>query len=132
MCVCTLLHHPPFCYVSGGLEEASVVILLQALLGLCDEGAGALQTLSTVRNLLSQLAQLHHLRHTRLQEMLLCCDTLIYGYHLINLRLEGTHHFLVTGELNFSISNENTDKHSNLILPGLLQCNHRFLRRMNS
>lgn len=52
----------PFCYVSGGLEEAGVVVLLQALLRLCDEGAGALQTLATVGDLLRQLAQFHHLQ----------------------------------------------------------------------
>lgn len=45
-----------------------MVVLLQALLGLCDEGAGALQTLPTVGNLLRQLAQLHHLQHTQLQK----------------------------------------------------------------
>lgn len=57
------IHHlPPFCYVSGGLEEAGVVVLLQALLRLRDEGAGALQTLATVGNLLRQLAKFHHLQ----------------------------------------------------------------------
>lgn len=45
-----------------------MVVLLQALLGLCDEGARTLQTLSAVRDLLGQLAQLHHLkRHTHMQ-----------------------------------------------------------------
>lgn len=39
-----------------------MVVLLQALLRLCDEGAGALQTLATVGDLLRQLAQFHHLR----------------------------------------------------------------------
>ncbi len=81
--VCTL-HHPPFCYISGGLEEAGVVVLLQALFGLGDEGAGALQTLATVCNLLSQLTQFHHLEHTHIPYMLLCCDTLMYIYSLRN------------------------------------------------
>lgn len=49
-------HLPPFCYVPGGLEEAGVVVLLQTLLRLCDEGAGALQTLAAVGDLLRQLA----------------------------------------------------------------------------
>lgn len=40
-----------------------MVVLLQALFGLRDEGAGALQTLATVCNLLSQLAQFHDLEH---------------------------------------------------------------------
>lgn len=101
------LHHPPFCYISGGLEEAGVVVLLQALFGLCDEGAGALQTLATVCNLLSQLTQFHHLEHTQMQYMLLCCDTLIYIYSL-NVSL-----VLVTRL--FSLSNENTDNNTNLI-----------------
>lgn len=57
-----IYHLPPFCYVSGGLEEAGVVVLFQALLRLRDEGAGALQTLATVGNLLCQLAQFHHLQ----------------------------------------------------------------------
>lgn len=38
-----------------------MVVLLQALLGLRDEGAGALQTLAAVCDLLCQFAQLHHL-----------------------------------------------------------------------
>lgn len=76
------LHHPPFCYISGGLEEAGVVVLLQALFGLCDEGAGALQTLATVCNLLSQLTQFHHLENTQIQYMLLSCDALMYIYSL--------------------------------------------------
>lgn len=55
------LGDPPLRHVAGGLEEAGVVVLLQALLGLRDEGAGALQTLAAVCDLLRQLAQLHHL-----------------------------------------------------------------------
>lgn len=39
-----------------------MVVLFQALLRLRDEGAGALQTLATVGNLLCQLAQFHHLQ----------------------------------------------------------------------
>lgn len=58
---CTL-GDPPLCHVAGGLEEAGVVVLLQALLGLCDEGAGTLQTLAAVCDLLCQFAQLHHLQ----------------------------------------------------------------------
>ena len=61
MCVCV----SPFSHVPSGLEEARVVVLLQAVLGLSDEGAGALQTLAAVGNLLGQLPQLHHLHmHT--------------------------------------------------------------------
>lgn len=57
----------PLCHIPGRLEEAGVVVLLQAVLSLCDEGTRALQTLSAVRNLLGQLPQLHHLNpHTSL------------------------------------------------------------------
>lgn len=73
------LHHPPFCYISGSLEESSVVVLLQALFGLRDQGAGALQTLPTVCNLLSQLAQFHDLKNTQIRtHMLLCHRTRVY------------------------------------------------------
>lgn len=59
----------PLSHIPGRLEEAGVVVLLQAVLSLCDEGTRALQTLSAVRNLLSQLPQLHHLHpHTRTLE----------------------------------------------------------------
>lgn len=56
------VHHSPFSHISGGLKEAGVVVFLQALFCLCDEGTGALQTLTTVGNLLGQFTQLHHLR----------------------------------------------------------------------
>lgn len=88
MC-CRYSCHPPLCYISGGLEEASVVVLLQALLSLCDEGAGALQTLATVCNLLRQLTQFHHLGHKC--TILLCCDKLI-DIHLLNMSFKGIHH----------------------------------------
>lgn len=61
--VCTPLFSP-FCYIPGGLEEPGMVVLLQALLSLCDQGTGTFQTLTTVCNLLSQLSQFHHLEHT--------------------------------------------------------------------
>lgn len=52
---------PPLRHVAGRLEEAGVVVLLQALLGLRDQGAGAFQTLAAVSDLLRQFTQLHHL-----------------------------------------------------------------------
>lgn len=51
----------PFSDVFGSLQEASVVILLQWLLSLRDEGRRALDALLAVRNLLSQFSQPHHL-----------------------------------------------------------------------
>lgn len=60
-------NHTPFCYIASGLEEAGMVVFLQALFGLCDEGAGALQTLATVCNLLGQFTQFHHLEQTQIQ-----------------------------------------------------------------
>ena len=124
VCVSMRCHHPPFCYISGGLEEASVVVLLQALLGLCDEGAGALQTLATVCNLLSQLAQLHHLEDTQIQSMLFCSDTLIC-IHSPVLSLEGTL-FCWLDSSNFCLSNEKTNENTNCTFPDLVQSNHRF------
>lgn len=124
VCVSMCCHHPPFCYISGGLEEASVVVLLQALLGLCDEGAGALQTLATVCNLLSQLAQLHHLEDTQIQNMLLCSDTLIY-IHPPALGLEGTL-FCWLDASNFCLSNEDTDENTNCTFPDLVQIRPPF------
>jgi len=74
-----VLHYPPFCYIPGGLEEAGVVVLLQALLGLCDEGAGALQTLPAVCNLLSQLTQFHHLERKQTGEHVVM-NTALYSF----------------------------------------------------
>jgi hypothetical protein len=53
--------NPPLGHVAGVLEEAGVVVLLEAVLRLGDECAGALQTLTAVGDLLGQLTELHHL-----------------------------------------------------------------------
>lgn len=121
---CTL-QHPPLCYVSGGLEEAGVVVLLQALLGLCDEGARALQTLSAVCDLLGQLAQLHHLkRHTQTNAML--CTHL---NHLLTLRLDRKLSYSASGKWNVSVGSEHADNNTTFLLPALNRCYyHIFLR----
>lgn len=51
----------PFSDVFSCLQEASVIILLQRLLSLRDEGCRALDALFAVCNLLSQFSQPHHL-----------------------------------------------------------------------
>lgn len=51
----------PFSDVFSSLQEASVIVLLQWLLSLRDEGCRALDALFAVCNLLSQFSQPHHL-----------------------------------------------------------------------
>lgn len=119
-CCCgCCIRYPPFCYISGGLEEACVVVLLQALLGLCDEGAGALQTLTTVCNLLSQLAQFHHLGHAQLKHRLQIP-------HKKNL-----HSLFRWQQINSCLCTENSDWNSIILKPKtqvLLICNAHPMR----
>lgn len=51
----------PFSDVFSSLQEASMIILLQRLLSLRDEGCWTLNALFAVRNLLSQFSQPYHL-----------------------------------------------------------------------
>lgn len=53
--------HSPLGDILGRLQEPRVVILLQRVLRLRDEGCRALDALFAVGNLLGQLAEPHHL-----------------------------------------------------------------------